>query len=163
MPNTEEIAERLQILEDVESIRKLKASYCYLVDAAVAGDSDRWDEFMTHFVEDSWVDFDLFGRHEGREAVATFYRDVVGAALYFSAHMVSNPLIEVDGADAKGRWYVHVPFTARNRDEAGWLQGKYEEEYVKVNGEWKWKSITTKFDFITPYDQGWVKARLVIM
>jgi hypothetical protein len=56
-----------------------------------------------------------------------------------------------------------VPFTLRPRNEAGWLQGKYEEEYVKRNGQWKWKSITTKFDFITPYDQGWVQTRILTL
>ena len=163
MPAEHDTAERLQVLEDMESIRKLKGLYCYLVDAAVAGDLDKWDEFMTHFAADSWVDFELFGRHEGKKAIAAFYRDVVGTALSFSAHMVSNPLIEVHGAHAKGRWYVHVPFTLRSRNEAGWLQGKYEEEYVKADGEWKWKSITTKFDFITPYDQGWVETRIAAL
>jgi hypothetical protein len=163
MPATHDSSERLQVLEDIESIRKLKSLYCYLVDAAVAGDLQKWDEFMTHFVEDAWIDFEGFGRHEGKEAVSSFYRDLVGSAFSYSAHMVSNPLIEVGGRSATGRWYVHVPFTLRPRDEAGWLQGKYVEEYTKVDDQWKWKSITTKFDFITPYDQGWVRTRVLTL
>lgn len=163
MPTTRDIAARLQVLEDIESIRKLKASYCYLVDAALAGDLEKWDEFMTHFVDDAWIDFEGFGRHEGKEAVGRFYRDLVGASLSYSAHMVSNPLIEVDGPSARGRWYVDVPVTIRPRNQAAWLQGKYQEEYLKVDGQWKWKSITTTFDFITPYDQGWVQTRIATL
>jgi hypothetical protein len=158
MPNTRDAAAGLQTLEDIESVRKLKALYCYLVDAAVAGDLEKWNEFLAHFVEDAWIDFEGFGRHEGKEAIGRFYRDLVGSAFSYSAHMVANPLIEVDGANARGSWYVHVPFTLRTRNEPGWLQGKYEEEYLKVEGHWKWKSITTRFDFITPYHQGWVRT-----
>jgi hypothetical protein len=163
MPTTPDAAARLQILEDIESIRKLKASYCYLVDAAIAGDLGKWDEFMTRFVDDAWIDFEGFGRHEGKDAVGRFYRDLVGSSLSYSAHMVSNPLIEVDGSNARGSWYVHVPVTIRPRNEAAWLQGKYREEYLKVGGQWKWKSITTTFDFITPYDQGWVQTRIAAL
>ncbi|UCD56104.1 MAG: nuclear transport factor 2 family protein [Candidatus Hydrogenedentota bacterium] len=160
---TDKLEERITVIEDTESIKKLRARYCYLVDDAVAGDTAKWDEFMTHFVDDSWIDFELLGRHEGKEAVGKFYREVVASTLSYSAHMVSNPIIEVDGDEAQGRWYVHVPLTGRAEDMAGWLQGRYEEEYVKVNGQWKWKSITARFDFITPYDEGWAKTRIVSM
>ncbi len=155
---TDTLEERITALEDVEAIKKLKARYCYLVDAAVAGDTAKWDEFMTNFVEDAWIDFDLLGRHEGKEAVDTFYRVVVASSLSYSAHMVSNPIIDVDGDRAVGRWYVHVPCTGKTQNIAVWIQGRYEEEYVKVDGEWKWKSMTTKFDHITPFDEGWVKT-----
>jgi hypothetical protein len=163
MPTTLDTADRLQILEDIEAIRRLKALYCFLVDAAVAGDLAKWDDFMTHFVDDAWIDFEGFGRHEGKQAVGRFYRDLVGASLSYSAHMVSNSLIEVEGASARGSWYVHVPVTIRPTNQAAWLQGRYQEEYVRVDGQWKWKSISTTFDFITPYDQGWVQARLVAL
>lgn len=160
MPTTRDTAARLQILEDIEAIRRLKASYCYLVDAAVAGDPGKWDEFMTHFVDDAWIDFEMFGRHEGKQAIGRFYRELVGSSLSYSAHMVGNPLIEVEGPTARGSWYVHVPVTIRPRNEAAWLQGRYQEEYLKVDGQWRWRSITTRFDFITPYDEGWVRTRI---
>lgn len=163
MSTTRDFAGRLQVLEDIESIRRLKGLYCHLVDAAVAGDLGKWDELMAHFVDDAWIDFEGFGRHEGKEAIGRFYRELVGSAFSYSAHMVANPLIEVDGLRARGSWYVHVPFTLRPKDEAGWLQGKYEEGYVKVEGQWKWKSIRTKFDFITPYDQGWARTRVLTL
>jgi len=83
------------------------------------------------------------------------YKDLVASSLSYSAHMVSNPIIEVDGEKATGDWYVLVPCTGRAQNVAAWIQGRYEEEYVKENGEWKWKSITARFDHITPFDEGW--------
>jgi hypothetical protein len=155
---TQDIETRMKVLEDIEAIKKLKASYCYLVDAAVAGDSSKWDELLDLFTDDSWVDFEVLGRYEGKDNVGRLFRDIVGSLLSYSAHMVHNPIITVDGSTAHGKWYVHVPLTGKNENMAGWLQGRYDEEYVRVDGRWKWKSITTTFDFITPYDEGWVRT-----
>ena len=156
---TEDLGRRMTVLEDIESIKNLKASYCYLVDAAVAGDTAKWDQLLIRFTDDARADFDMLGVFEGKIDVEKLYRELVASSLSYSAHMVSNPIIEVDGEEAKGRWYVIVPCTSRVENRAAWIQGRYEEEYVKENGEWKWRSITVRFDHITPFDEGWVKTR----
>ncbi len=156
------IEERIRIIEDIESIKKLKASYCYWADAGIAGDPSGMDQLIDHFTDDEpWADFGPFGVHKGKEAVGAFYREVVPATLSYSAHMVANPIIEVDGDKARGSWYVDVPCTLQGAERALWLQAKYEEEYVKEGGTWKWKSITARFDFITPFDEGWVKTPMI--
>jgi SnoaL-like domain len=156
--------ERIQILEDIEAIKKLKASYCYWADAGITGDGSKMDELIAHFTDDEpWADFGPFGVHRGKEAVAAFFKGVVVSSLSYSAHMVCNPIIEVDGNRATGKWYVDVPCTLRGAERPAWLQARYEEEYVKEAGEWKWKSITTRFDFITPFDEGWVKTPMITM
>ncbi len=158
------VEEKIQILEDVESIKKLKASYCYWADAGIAGDASQMDELIAHFTDDApWADFGPFGEHKGKEAVGAFFREVVVSTLSYSAHMVSNPIIEVDGSKATGKWYVDVPCTLRGAERPMWLQAKYDEEYVKEGGQWKWKSIVAKFDFITPFDEGWVKTPMISM
>ncbi len=157
-----DIERRITVLEDIEAIKVLKASYCYLVDAGVAGDASKWDELMDRFTEDARADFDLLGVHEGKEAISKFFRETIPAALSYSAHMVCNPIIEVDGNRATGKWYVHVPASGKAQDKAGWITAKYDEEYVKIDGAWKWKSITTRFDYITPFDEGWMKTPLTI-
>jgi hypothetical protein len=156
--------ERMQILEDVEAIKKLKASYCYWADAGIAGDASQMDELVAHFTDDQpWADFGAFGVHKGKEAVRAFFKELVVGTLSYSAHMVSNPIIEVDGNKATGKWYVDVPCTLRGAERPMWLQARYEEEYVKESGKWKWKSITTHFDFITPFDEGWVKTPMITL
>ena len=158
------VDERMQVLEDIESIKKLKASYCYWADAGIAGDASQMDELIAHFTDDEpWVDFGDFGTYKGKEAVGTFFREVVVGTLSYSAHMVSNPIIEVDGDKATGKWYVDVPCTLRGAERPLWLQARYDEEYVKEGGQWRWKSITTAFDFITPFDEGWVKTPILTL
>jgi hypothetical protein len=38
-----------------------------------------------------------------------------------------------------------------------WQQGKYFIDFVKEDGEWKWKDFRWYVNFRTPYDLGWVK------
>ena len=159
----ENFEQRIRRLEDIESIKRLKARYCYLVDAGIGGDESKWDELMACFTDDARADFEFYGVHEGKRAVAAFFKEIVASALSYSAHMVTNPLIEVNGDTATGKWYFHVPCTGRATNTAGWLQGRYEEEYVRIDRQWKWKSITTRFDHITPFDVGWVKTRFASM
>ena len=40
-----------------------------------------------------------------------------------------------------------------------WLAARYEDEYVKVNGEWKCQHLKVFSSFMTPYEQGWVKKK----
>ena len=158
---TTDLENRIIVLEDIEAIKKLKYRYCYLADAGIGGDEARMDELISNFTEDGWVDFSEFGIHKGKKAIEAFYKNVVAQTLSYSAHMVSNPVIQVDGKNASGDWYVFVPCTLRMTDTPAWLQGKYEETYEKINGKWYWKSMTARFDFISPYDEGWVKTRMV--
>jgi hypothetical protein len=154
------IEKRITILEDIEAIKKLRSLYCYLADAGISGDKGKMDELITHFAEDAWIDFgqaDAPDIHEGRHAVGKFYKENVCAALSYSAHIVANPVIEVSGDEAAGRWYVFVPCTVRGTNSALWLAGTYKEEYVKIRGEWKWLSITFRAEIQTPFEgKGWV-------
>jgi hypothetical protein len=46
------------------------------------------------------------------------------------------------------------------RDEAGepvWIGGDYDDDFVKIDGEWKFQTVRLKLAFITPFDQSWVK------
>ena len=157
----ENLENKIKVLEDIEAIKKLKHMYCYLADAGIAGDETKMDELVAHFTEDAWVDFSEFGIHKGKKAIEAFYKEVVAQTLSYSAHMVSNPIIEVDNEQARGKWYVFVPCTLRQTGTPAWLQGKYEEVYRKINGQWYWKSMTARFDFISPFEDGWVKNRMV--
>jgi len=147
-------------MEEIEKIKILKSNYCFLVDEIVAGDNKKIEEFMGKFTDDAWIDFTEFGKHEGKGAISAFYSDIVAQVLSYSAHMVSNPIIEVNGNTATGRWYFEVPCTIRVANKPAWIQGKYYEQYRKIGGEWKWSSITTRFDFFSPIEEGWVKARM---
>jgi hypothetical protein len=156
----EELLARVQALEDIEAIKKLKATYCYLCDAGLGEERIR-DELLSHFSEHAKVDFGLgpASVHETKEGLKTFFGQVVPGAVCFCMHMVHNPIIEVDGDRATGRWYYEVPATDAASNRAQWMAGIYEEEYVRENGEWKFASMKTKWNYISPYEEGWAKNR----
>ena len=145
---------RITVLEDIEKLKKLKASYCYLADAGMK-DASVMETFGDLFTEDIWVDFEFLGSYHDKDAVVSFYRDQVASLLSYSAHTVTNPRIEIDGNSGIGEWYVLVPLTVRKTGQAAWLQACYVEEYRKIGSDWKWSSITARFEHITPFKQGW--------
>jgi hypothetical protein len=156
----EELAGRIQRLEDIEAIKQLKARYCELCDSGLENEEVR-AELIAHFVEDARVDFGLgpASRFEGHDGLEVFLGQLVAGAVSFCKHMVHNPIIEVDGDRARGRWYYEAPTTDRASGRAQWMVGIYFEEYQRVGGEWKFASIRTKWDYISPYDEGWARNR----
>jgi hypothetical protein len=146
-----ELARRITVLEDIEAIKKLKARYC-----SVCDNDHNPDEIVTLFAEDGiWEGTDI-GAHKGHAAIRKLFegfRDRIS----FSQHNVMNPIIEVSGDRAKGQWYFLGPFTMRKRNNAVWLAARYEEDYVKVNGEWKFQHLRAIGRMSAPYEKGWAK------
>ena len=148
---SQSIERRLQILEDVEQIKKLKARYCAYCDNNYDADG-----IASLFTKDGVWDGDMRGRYEGQEAIRRFFKGA-SQRVTFAIHNVTNPIIEVDAETAHGSWYLFQACT--EREKAKWVSGRYEEDYIKINGHWYFKNLSVRFSFWTPYDQGWVKER----
>jgi hypothetical protein len=84
--------------------------------------------------------------------------------------MISTPHIQVakDGKTAKGMWHAFgpnsVPATSFPADHdhqdqltAIWFLGKYNNEYVKEDGKWKFWSLQVVVYVRAPYEHGWIK------
>jgi ketosteroid isomerase-like protein len=153
--NLEDLARRIQVLEDTEAIKKLKAKYCTYCDNHYDADG-----IASLFAEDAVWDGGNFGKHEGREAIRAFFRGA-SQIFPFALHQVMNPTIEVQEERATGSWYLLQPATLADGNRAVWLAARYEEEYVKLGGEWKFKRLKGHASFLTPFDQGWAKKRFV--
>lgn len=155
----QKLEDRIRILEDMEAIKKLKALYCLLVDAGIAGDLQKVEEFLDLFTDDAKGEYAEFGTYEGKEALTGFFRETVVGLLSYAAHKVHNPVIEVSDNKAKGTWYFEVSLTVREGNRAAWMQGIYEEDYVKIKETWKFQSIKATFDYFTPFEEGWAKTK----
>lgn len=123
--------------EDVQAIRRLKHEYCYLVDG---GDYEEWAGLFT---EDGKFNSSQGGTYVGPEEIYEFAEEEFDVAFADSAHVVSNPVIDVNGDEATGKWYLTL-FYETPDGETGWIQTEYEDEYRKVNGEWKIAKSTSK-------------------
>jgi len=158
---------RIRVVEDIEEIEKLMATYEDYLDSL-----HRLDELMALFTEDAKfvVSFPgdagaeaiILGTHEGKEAIRTLLSQLNPTTISYCAHLVTNPNITVDGDRAKGRWYLLCPFTALMPDgpQAVWEQGVYDNEFVRVDGKWRISLMRFEFNFSTPHQDGWVKTRM---
>jgi ketosteroid isomerase-like protein len=146
---------RVRDLEATDSIRNLKARYAELCD-----DNYNPDGIAALFVEDAVWDSGPLGRFEGREAIREFFRGA-SKIFTFAIHYSLNPQIEVTGDTARARWYLFMPCTVGDDDQAMWRAGIDDEEYVRVDGQWMFKSKKGNPIFSTPFDTGWAKVRSV--
>lgn len=141
-------------LSAIEDIKQLKARYCEYCD-------DHYDPsgVSSLFVEDAvWDGGSDFGRHEGRAAIRRFFAGISGNIL-FGAHLVMNPIIEVDGSTATGRWRMLMPCTTTGTldcpAEARWLLMSYDERYVLRNATWMYQQLICRAQFYCAYSTGW--------
>ena len=149
----EELERRVQVLEDIEAIKKLKALYCLYCD-----DNFNADALVGLFATDAVWEGDDLGRHQGHEAIRSFYKAIV-RRLTFAIHYVANPVIQVQGDRAHGTWYLLEPGTIEN-NQAIWIMGRYTDDYIKVDGRWLFSKVTLNIMVRTPYEDGWAKQRL---
>ncbi len=162
----EELVAKIQKLDDIETIKQLMNNYTYWLDY---GEFDRaLDCFSDTAKLDVWerggpkeghVPFEI--KCNGKEEIKSFYSAVVHKREKFSAsHLLLNPVVTVDGDNAVGIFYLLEP-TAIER--AVWGHGRYDLEFVRVNGCWKICTFNFEWNFNTPYDEGWVKTPMVIL
>jgi ketosteroid isomerase-like protein len=142
------LEDRLARIEDRIAIAELRHEYCYRAD-----DRD-WDGFAALFTEDAHLDFGPVGTFDGRASVRRFAEEIVGSEHPFLVHMLHNPVIDVDGDTATGQWYVEVPCTFAD-GSAGWIQGRYDDTYRRVDGEWRFAEVLTEFNYLADYHEGW--------
>jgi hypothetical protein len=152
------LEERVDRLESIDAIKRLKAVYCTYCDAKYDADG-----ICSLFVEDGvWDGGPSFGRYEGHQQIHSFFKGISGDIL-FAAHLVLNPIITVEGDRARGRWWLHMPCTALNNTgaaEGRWLLSEYDEENVRVDGAWKFKTLRLDVKYYVPQLQDWALASI---
>ncbi len=152
------IEQRLDRLESLEAIRRLKHQYC-----AYCDDQYNADKLKNLFWDDAiWDAGPQFGQFIGPEAIASFFTNV-SASIVWARHFVFNELIDLDEDcdSAQGKFQILEPCTFRTTkaDQAAWLIGSYTESYRRREGLWKFQSLKADIAFISPYEKGWAKAK----
>jgi SnoaL-like protein len=151
------LAERLDRLESIEAITKLKHRYMNYCDLGYPP-----DKLGPLFVENAvWTSKD-FGHHAGRPAIEAFFGGV-SAQIVFAAHLAMNFIIDVDRDRGTGKWRILMPCTmAENGKKVSrWLLGDYNEEYVRLDGVWLFKKIDFLLNYSVAFDQSWADCAVV--
>lgn len=149
------LQERLERIEAIEDIRRLKHRYCSFCDRGYDPEG-----IASLFTEDgTWEDGRSF--LSGRAELVRYF----GAApdyIRFAAHMVTNSIIDVDGNTAHGRWWLLMACTRMRRGEpqGAWMLGEYDEDYLRLDGQWKFARLRLAEKFFTSTLDDWALRSL---
>ncbi len=154
----EEMQERVQRLQDIEDIKKLHRKYIYMLS------NYQWSDMIECFAEDAVADLDPDGRYEGKEQIRKLIVGVIGERINpkrpKGGQILDQPVITVEGDTAKGKWFMNR-YNSDDTTKEHWRilkpyykypntveakppqlsLGKYDVEYVKENGEWKFSYL----------------------
>jgi len=149
MADLAELEARIRVLEDIEAIKRLRHKYFRCLDGKL------WDEMADCFTEDVTTSyFNGEFKFNGVDATIQFFKLGLTDAL-LALHHGHHPEIEITSeTTAKGMWglYNYLIDTENNRGQR--IGGIYQDEYVKVNGEWKIKSTGYYRTFQETWDRG---------
>jgi hypothetical protein len=141
--------------DDYEELENLKSAYGYYLDKSL------WAEVAGLFAEDGTLEIGGRGVFVGREKVhqslSTYGPQGLESGRLFN-HIIVQPVITVapDGMTAKMRSRAMVQ-TGVYGGAGTWGEGIYEDEFVKIDGVWKFKSLHFYMTFATDYTKGWGK------
>jgi hypothetical protein len=125
---------RIQALEDLEAIKRLKYRYWRCLDLKL------WDELAGCFTDDATVDYGGGQyRFRGRTAIMDFLRRSLGVETGArGCHHGHHPEIELSGpTTAHGSWALYNYLFKESRGIR--IAAYYHDDYVKVDGAWKIK------------------------
>ncbi len=148
-----ELSHHLDVLESERAIRRLMAEYLEARDFS-PGSSTRIARLFS--ADGVWEGVgrlaEVLGSHQGRDAIERRF----SAPLPFSVHFLTNELITIDGDTAVGTWrYLQ---STVYKGQAVWIAGRYHNDFVRVEGLWKFQHVRIDAVFVTPYEDGWVKT-----
>ena len=128
-----DLASRVQALEDIESIKRLKARWWFACDTRdIQGMRACYDE--NNFL----IDFGFIGEFTDMDAFMSVFEALACHPTHVDMHHGTAPEIEMTGPDtAKGRWRMRFQLLETEQQQVQLMSGYYEDEYARVDGEWK--------------------------
>ena len=132
-------------LVDREAIRDLACRYAHCVwQKDVAG-------AVGLFTDDGSMDTGDRPPIQGRAALLATYDEMLTAPDF--QPFVHNHLIELHGDSATGICYLDLRATLDGESMIG--SGYYDDEYVRVGEQWKFRSRKLTLSYFVPLSQGW--------
>ena len=142
--NSAQLAERLQTIEDHMSIARLRAQYCHYADER------RWHDLTDLFAHDA--EFAGLRTVRGSAQLLAFFEELA-STMDAWWHMSHNETLELDGDRATGQAYFDAPCVV---DGVPYVcAGRYDDAFVRRNGEWLFARRALTFFYNAPLHDGW--------
>jgi hypothetical protein len=126
---------KVRELDDIENIKKLHRDYLFYISNL---EMDKALDCFADCIETEVADY---GVQKGKEEVARFFREKIANNVASSndAHFTCQAVITVRGDAASGHWmFYRLPAHPKSQ---GWVQGRYDCEYIRENGTWKFSVL----------------------
>jgi hypothetical protein len=126
------LAERIQALEDIEAIKRLKYDYFFFCD------NKQPERVRECFVDGPvHIDYGAVGVFDHRDALIAVFTELACHDHMVEMHHAQNPRIDlVDSAHARGSWGLYYYLIDTRLNNVTQLGAYYEDEYRKVDGHW---------------------------
>jgi ketosteroid isomerase-like protein len=134
----DELEKRLRTLEDIEEIKSLHREYIYYLL------NSQWKEMADCFTEDAMTNIWRHGPRYGKTEIMKFFSTTIAgmnSGKGRDAHFAIEPVISINGDKAKGHWMMYIFIADNNSGVARYSQGRYDAEYIRDGGKWKFKSL----------------------
>ncbi len=166
----EQLQARIQRLDDIKQIEQLQKIFGYYQDYG------EWQKIVDLFTENGpSVEEADRGVYAGKDGVRRYFLELMGngarpprpGLLSILFQLQGVVTVNPDGQTASGRWYgmgmEAKPIASLHEGELRqtWINGIYENEYVKEDGKWKIKKLHFYLTFRTPYEDGWLKVPVI--
>jgi len=136
-----------------EEIRQLTAQYMQAMHDA------RWEDAVACFSDGARYDHGILGELRSKEDIRQFYTEFM--PLYeeaggWSFDILADPVIEVAGESATGRWFLLTLLIDPDSQKPAWSIATLDYEYIRENGHWKFhRNHCIHEHILSPYDKGW--------
>jgi ketosteroid isomerase-like protein len=149
---------RVQEMTDREAIRDLRYRYHEYVNEG------KFREIAGLFTEDGELEFAHLGHAKSRAEIQKFFGGIAGDTptnpqrprITWVKQFIHNHVIQIHGDHAHGFSYLEAkPIYG---GEAFLVAARYDDDYVRENGEWKFKKMGLVPYFMVPLKEGWAQA-----
>ncbi len=151
-----ELEARVRELTDREAIRDLRFKYHEYINEGNFG------EIPGLFTADGELDFAHLGKAVGRAEIARFFgalgkppEPTDRPRITWVKQFIHNHTIELRG-DA-GTGFAYLEAKPIYNGEAFLVAARYDDEYVRQGGQWKFKKMSLAPYFMVPLKEGWAQ------
>ncbi len=159
-----ELEAKVTEMEDREEIRNLRYRYHEYINEGKFG------EIANLFTEDGVLDFAHLGKANGRAEIQKFFSGIAGdkqpgdkdrPRITWVKQFIHNHVIQLH--DDHGHGFSYLEAKPIYGGEAFLVAARYDDDYVKRDGEWKFSKMGLVPYFMVPLKEGWAQENKLKM
>jgi hypothetical protein len=146
---------RVRELQDRHEIQELRFRY------HIAVNEKKPEMIPDLFPENGEIDFAHLGKAQGKAQVAAFYTQALSELIPFVKQFIHNHIITLNGDTGTGLSYLEAKPIFNG--ESFLVAARFDDEYVRDNGRWKFRKMTLLPYFMVPLKEGWAGPNKIQM